>query len=77
MENPPKEKPESESLSSQFAAWFGAMWKKVNAWTEKDRSDNAFVLVLKVLLQVLLFLVFLALSPLILIGFILAFIAAI
>lgn len=77
MENNEEQPGQNRNLTTLFADWLTRTWKQVNAWTQKDKSDSIVILVLKVFLQILLFLIFLALSPLIILGFIIAFIAVI
>ncbi len=69
------EKEKDPTSTGDFGDWMISIWEKFNLFSRIEEGDSALIVIGKVIVRIIGFLVMLALSPFILLGFFLAFAA--
>ncbi len=70
-----EEKEKDPVANGGFTEWLSKTWEKFNVFSRIEKGDTPFVIAGKITVRALGFIILLALSPLILFGFFVAFIA--
>ena len=70
-----EEKEKDPVANGGFIEWMSKTWEKFNVFSRIKKGDSAVVIAGKITVRALGFIILLALSPLIILGFIVAFIA--
>ncbi len=75
FENKVTMKEKDPSSTGDFGDWMISIWEKFNLFSTIEENDSVLIVIGKVIVRIIGFLVLLALSPFILLGFFLAFAA--
>jgi len=69
------EKEKDPTATDDFGDWLISVWEKFNLFSTIEEGDSVPIVIGKVIVRIIGFLIMLALSPFILLGFFLAFAA--